>query len=93
MTLKKSKKEIGLSEAFSELEKITAEFEGGKVDLEKGIPKFRRGLELARFLKKRLTKIENEIEEVKAEFKDLTREEVREKEEKTEEAETDGIPF
>ena len=64
-------KPINLSQAFTELEKITAEFENGEVDLEKGIPKFKRGLELAQLLKKRLGEIENEIKEIKEGFKDL----------------------
>lgn len=66
-----TKKQQTLSESFSELEAITAEFERGDVDLEKGIPKFQRGLELARFLKKRLSQLENQIEEVKVQFKDV----------------------
>ena len=61
-------KELSLSSAFEELEKITAEFEKGDVDLEKGIPKFKRGLMLAKFLKEKLSKIENEIEEIKEKF-------------------------
>lgn len=65
-----SEKDISLAKAFEELQKITNEFESGDIDLEKSIPKLRRGLELAKFLKKRLSKIENEIEEVKKEFKD-----------------------
>ncbi len=75
---KKKTKDINLSEAFSELEKITSEFEGGQVDLETGIPKFKRGLELARLLKQRLGKIENEIEEIKSKFTDLDKQEAQE---------------
>ena len=73
MTKKLSEK-ISLSKAFKELEEITQEFENEEVDLEKGIPKFKRGLELARYLKKRLSIIENEIEEIKGEFRDLDKE-------------------
>jgi len=61
-------KELSLSEAFKELEKITTEFEKGDVDLEKGIPQFKRGLMLAKFLKEKLSKIENEIEDIKEKF-------------------------
>ncbi|MFH1565934.1 MAG: exodeoxyribonuclease VII small subunit [bacterium] len=60
--------ELSLSQAFEELEQITGEFEKGEVDLEKGIPKFKRGLVLAKFLKTKLSKIENEIEEIKEKF-------------------------
>jgi len=66
------KKEHSLAEAFQELEGIAEEFEKGEVDLEEGIPKFKRGLELARHLKSRLTEIENEIEEIKDNFKDVS---------------------
>src|SRR5689334_22231499 len=59
------------SDALQELEGLTAEFENGEIDLEKGIPKFKRGMELVRFLKKRLNEIENEIEEIKEQFKDV----------------------
>ena len=77
-----------LSEAFQQLEKITAEFESGEVDLEKGIPKFKKGLELARFLKKRLAQIENEIIQIKDEFKDLDK-----TEQSQEEPEPENVPF
>ncbi len=60
-----------LKKDFAELEKLTEEFEAGDIDLEQGIPKFKRGLELARKLKKRLGEIENEIKEIKDEFKDI----------------------
>jgi len=68
---KDKKKEQTLAESFAELEGIAEEFEGGEVDLETGIPKFKRGLELARILKNRLGEIENEIKEIKEEFKDV----------------------
>ena len=63
-------KEQSLADSYSELEKITGEFERGEVDLENGILKFKRGLELAKKLKLRLSAIENEIEEIKIEFKE-----------------------
>ena len=78
MTKKLSEK-ISLSKAFKELEEITKEFENEEVDLEKGIPKFKRGLQLARYLKKRLSIIENEIKKIKGDFKDLDKEEEKPK--------------
>ena len=77
--IKKLSEKISLSNAFKELEEITKEFENEEVDLEKGIPKFKRGLELARYLKKRLSIIENEIKEIKRDFKDLDKEEEKPK--------------
>ncbi len=59
---------------FEELTVLAEEFESGKLDLEESIPKFKRGLELARRIKKRLSQIENEIKEIKSEFKDLDKE-------------------
>jgi len=67
----KKQNQINLSKAFAELEKITRDFENGELDIEKAIPKFKRGLALAKLLKERLSKIENEIEEIKNEFKGL----------------------
>lgn len=65
-----TKTDLTLSKAFEELEAITQEFEGGEIDLEQGVPKFKRGLELAKLLKKRLSQIENELKEVKADFEE-----------------------
>jgi exodeoxyribonuclease VII small subunit len=57
-----------LNTAFTELEKIVGEFEQNEIDLEKSLPKFKRGLELAQFLKTRLAQLENEIKTVKAQY-------------------------
>lgn len=70
-TMTKIKDDITLGQAFEELEKISSQLERGDIDLEKSIPQLRRSFELAKFIKKRLAEIENEIEEVKAEFKDV----------------------
>ncbi|HCC84266.1 MAG TPA: exodeoxyribonuclease VII small subunit [Candidatus Pacebacteria bacterium] len=61
-----------LNTAFNELEKIVAQFEHDEIDLEQSLPKFKRGLELAQFLKTRLGELENEIKTVKAEFETTT---------------------
>lgn len=60
-----TQKGINLNEAFTELEKIVSEFEQGQVDLETGIPKFKRGFELAKELKLRLELLEKQIIEIK----------------------------
>jgi len=71
LVLKKmSKKAPSLQADFEELSRLTEEFESGKVDIEEGLTKFKRGLELARRIKKRLSQIENEIKEIKSEFGD-----------------------
>jgi len=64
----KVKKELSLKEALSRLRAINKEFEEETVDIEKGMRRLKEGLKLARFLKKRLTEIENEIQEIKEEF-------------------------
>lgn len=64
-------KKTTLQSDFEELTKLTEEFESGKISLEESMSKFRRGLELARRIKKRLEEIENEIHEIKSEFSDL----------------------
>jgi exodeoxyribonuclease VII small subunit len=61
---------LKLEDAFAELEKITREFEQGQIDLDEGIPKFKRGLELAKLLKKRLSELENQITEITAQFEE-----------------------
>lgn len=67
----RSNKEPRLSDAFEELEDIVREFEEGDVDLENSIEKFKKGLKLSKFLKKRLKEIENEIIEIKDDYEEV----------------------
>lgn len=67
----KTDKKFNFSEAFAELEKITAWFEKEEIDLEEGLEKFERGLTLAAKLKERLEQVENRVEEIKVKFADL----------------------
>ncbi|MDD3679672.1 MAG: exodeoxyribonuclease VII small subunit [Candidatus Shapirobacteria bacterium] len=60
-----------LATAFKELEKIAQQFEQGKIDLEQGIKELERGLELARFLKKQLSKIEHKVTEIKKSYQEI----------------------
>jgi len=60
-----------LTTAFAELEEITKKFEQEEINLEEGIPLFKRGLMLAKDLKTRLTAIDNEITEIKDGFAEL----------------------
>lgn len=67
MTAKK--KTINFTEAFAELEEITKWFDSeDQLDLDAGLKKFERGLELASELKKKLTQVENQVEEIKEKF-------------------------
>lgn len=63
------KKAVNFSEAFQELEAITEWFDGEEhVDLDEGLKKFERGLELSSALKKKLAEVENKVEEIKLKF-------------------------
>ena len=63
-----AKKGPNFTKAFEELEEITRWFEEEDVDLEEGLKKFERGLELASVCKKHLSTVENKVEETKKKF-------------------------
>ena len=63
-------KKLKFADAFSELEKIVDKFEQGEVDLDEGLQKFERGLELAKICKARLKEVENKVIEIKRKFQD-----------------------
>ena len=52
--------------ALRELEAITAQFEGGEIDLDKSLAQFERGLELVEALKAHLQGVENQVARIKA---------------------------
>jgi exodeoxyribonuclease VII small subunit len=54
--------------AYAELEQIIGWFETGDADLEEGIAKFERGLELAEKCRGRLAELENRVTSIKARF-------------------------
>jgi exodeoxyribonuclease VII small subunit len=54
--------------ALKELEEITAWFESSDVDLDAGLAKFERGMELSTQLKEHLQAVENRVEKIKAKF-------------------------
>ncbi|HPN15268.1 MAG TPA: exodeoxyribonuclease VII small subunit [bacterium] len=65
MTEKKHKKEkLDVSQAFAELEAITAWFEKGETDLELGLKKYEQAMELAKALQLKLEQAENKINEI-----------------------------
>lgn len=63
-----TKKAPTFAEAFAELEKLTEWFETQEVDLDEGLEKFERGLELAQICKKKLAEVENKVELLKKKF-------------------------
>lgn len=65
---KEKAKEPSFKEAYEELETITQQLEQGDVDLEDGVAKFERGLELSQILKKKLQKVQKKITLIKNDF-------------------------
>ena len=61
-------KKLSFAKQFAELEAITAWFERDGVDLEEGIVKFERGMQLASDLRERLKSAEVKIEEIRKKF-------------------------
>ncbi len=68
---KKDASKFDFDAAYKELEDIIGWFEKGEVDLDEGLRKFERGLELARLCKNRLKEVENKVTEIKAKFDEL----------------------
>lgn len=66
------KQDLTLKDAFEELERIAASFEGPSVDLEAGVRQFERGLELLHSIRKRLTAVSDRMEVLERKFRDLT---------------------
>lgn len=66
-----TKKKEDFAASFAELEKISEWFETEEIDLDEGLKKFERGLELATVCKKKLSEVENKVEEIKKKFSDL----------------------
>ena len=63
------KKSFNFAKSFQELEQITEWFDGEEnIDLDEGLKKFERGLELSSELKKKLAEVENQVEEIKIKF-------------------------
>jgi exodeoxyribonuclease VII small subunit len=57
-----------MQQAYDQLLSLVSEFEEGNLDLEQSIPKFKKGLELAKSLKQKLQAMENQVKEIQAEF-------------------------
>ena len=66
-----TKKQPSFAEAFAELEELTEWFETEEVDLDEGLKKFERGLELAQVCKKKLSEVENKVTTLKKKFDSL----------------------
>ncbi len=62
------KDKFSFKKSYSELEKITEEFERGDIGLDEGLEKFKYALALAAKLKEHLTETENEVREIRKKF-------------------------
>lgn len=62
------KKSPAFAEAFKELEELTEWFEQDNIDLDDGLKRFERGLELAEICKKKLAEVENKVTTLKKKF-------------------------
>lgn len=85
------------SKAIDELEQINRWFQDEDIDLDTGLSKFRRGLELIKKCRERLKHVENEFVEIKKEFatEEKESEKVVESDKASEEvvSDIDKIPF
>lgn len=62
------KKSNDFSSAFKELEELASWFEHEEPDLDKGLQKFERAMELAAQCREQLSKAEQKIKEIKGRF-------------------------
>jgi exodeoxyribonuclease VII small subunit len=68
---KNAVKQIDFGQSFRELEEIINWFTSEEVDLDQGLKKFERGLELAQICRTRLKEVENRVNELKIKFGEL----------------------
>lgn len=66
------KKQVNFADAFSELEELTRWFEEEEIELDEGMKKFERGLELAKVCKDKLKEVENNVTKLKKKFSDIS---------------------
>lgn len=62
------KKSDNFSSSFKELEELASWFEQEQPDLDKGLQKFERAMELAASCREQLAKAEQKIQEIKGRF-------------------------
>lgn len=64
-----SKEKFNFTDAYEELEKINEWFQEKDIDLDEGLKKYKKGLELIKNCRKRLKEAENQFHDIKKEFK------------------------
>lgn len=60
----KQEKKFDFTKGYEELEAIVKDFESRELDLEKDLPTFERGLQLAKQLQERLKEIQNSVTDI-----------------------------
>lgn len=63
-----SRKKESFEQQLARLESIVQELEGGELDLEAGVGKYREGIELLKGLNRSLVQAEEQVEELTAEL-------------------------
>ncbi|HEY6736480.1 MAG TPA: exodeoxyribonuclease VII small subunit [Candidatus Saccharimonadia bacterium] len=61
-------KPFEFEKSLAELEAITTWFESSDADLDQGLAKFERGMELAQQLRQHLAEVENRVEKIRQKF-------------------------
>lgn len=61
-------KKLDFNKVIKELEEINDWFQNEEINLDEGLVKFRRGLELIKKCRQKLKEVENELIEIKKEF-------------------------
>lgn len=64
----KPDKSFDFAKAIAELEEINRWFQNEEINLDEGLAKFRRGLEIIKNSRRQLKQVENEFMEIKKEF-------------------------
>ncbi len=64
-------KKMEFKNAFEELEELVGEFETKEINLDDGLKKFERGLELAKFCRDHIEAVENKVVEIKKKYSDI----------------------
>jgi exodeoxyribonuclease VII small subunit len=61
-------KKFNFGKAYSELETLVADLEGREIDLDADLPKFDRGMKLAKELLAKMSEAENKVEEISLKY-------------------------
>lgn len=65
-------KKLGFEKTYAELEALVTDLESREIELETDLPKFERGMKLAKQLTAKISAAENTIEEISLKYGDET---------------------